>query len=185
MAGDLLVILRSVKARFARFSGRMRVRLAAGVQTGRGVNAAAGVLLSVTDSGCCRLEDGVQLSKNAVIIVKFGQLTVGTGTFIGIGTVLTARERIDIGAGCQIAEYVTIRDQDHVVGADGVSASQFKTAPIVIGNNVWIGAKATITKGVHIGDGAVIGAGAVVTRDVPAGQTVVGVPARPVTRSQE
>lgn len=51
-------------------------------------------------------------------------------------------------------------------------------APIHVGNNVWIGASAVITKGVTIGDGAVIAAGAVVTKDVPANVVVGGVPAK-------
>lgn len=51
-------------------------------------------------------------------------------------------------------------------------------APIHVGNDVWIGASAVITKGVTIGDGAVIAAGAVVTKDVPANTIVGGVPAR-------
>lgn len=58
----------------------------------------------------------------------------------------------------------------------------FLTAPIVIGNNVWIGAKATVTKGVSIGDNSVIAANAVVTRDIPAGTLAAGVPARVIRR---
>lgn len=51
-------------------------------------------------------------------------------------------------------------------------------APIRIGNNVWIGAQATVLPGVTIGDGAIVGAGAVVTRDVPANVIVGGIPAK-------
>ena len=51
-------------------------------------------------------------------------------------------------------------------------------APIKIGNDVWIGAHATILAGVTIGNGAVIAAGAVVTKDVPANMVVGGVPAK-------
>ncbi len=54
----------------------------------------------------------------------------------------------------------------------------FETAPIKIGRNVWVGAKATILMGVTIGDNAIVGANSVVTRDVPAGATVAGAPAR-------
>lgn len=53
-----------------------------------------------------------------------------------------------------------------------------KSAPIHIGNHVWIGARATILKGVTIGDGAVVAAGAVVNKDVPPNTLVGGVPAR-------
>ncbi len=51
-------------------------------------------------------------------------------------------------------------------------------APIHIGNRVWIGAGAIITRGVTIGDGAVIAAGAVVTKDVEENTIVGGVPAK-------
>ena len=50
--------------------------------------------------------------------------------------------------------------------------------PVQIGNDVWIGARATILDGVKIGDGAVIAAGAVVTKDVPSYAIVGGVPAK-------
>ena len=55
-------------------------------------------------------------------------------------------------------------------------------APIVVGNNVWIGSHATILKGVTIGDGAIVAAGAVVTKDVPANTIVGGVPAKPIRK---
>ena len=51
-------------------------------------------------------------------------------------------------------------------------------APIRIGDRVWIGSGAIITKGVTIGDGAVVAAGAVVTKDVPAGELWMGSPAK-------
>ena len=51
---------------------------------------------------------------------------------------------------------------------------------IVIGNDVWIGAQATILKGVEIADGAVVGAGSVVTKSVPPNAIVVGNPAKVV-----
>lgn len=55
---------------------------------------------------------------------------------------------------------------------------QKKKISIVIGNDVWIGTRATILEGVNIGDGAVVGAGAVVTKDVPPYAIVGGVPAK-------
>ncbi len=53
-----------------------------------------------------------------------------------------------------------------------------RSAPICIGNNVWVGAKATVTRGVSIGDNAVIGANSVVTENIPSNAIVAGCPAR-------
>lgn len=55
-------------------------------------------------------------------------------------------------------------------------------APIHVGNQVWIGANAVITKGVTIGDGSVIAAGAVITKDVPPGVVAGGVPGKIIKR---
>ena len=54
---------------------------------------------------------------------------------------------------------------------------KLKTAPVIIGNNVWIGMNATILKGVTIGDNSVVAAGSVVTKSVPANVVVAGNPA--------
>lgn len=53
-----------------------------------------------------------------------------------------------------------------------------KNIPVVIGNDVWIGANVSILPGVHIGDGAVLAAGAVVNKDVEPYEIVGGVPAK-------
>jgi len=53
-----------------------------------------------------------------------------------------------------------------------------------MGNRVWVGAGATILGGVAVGDGAVIGAGSVVNRSIGQGETVGGVPARPLGRQE-
>ncbi|HRL34046.1 MAG TPA: sugar O-acetyltransferase [Neisseria sp.] len=57
--------------------------------------------------------------------------------------------------------------------------------PIVIGDNVWIGAGCTIVGGVTIGDNAVIAAGSVVTKNIPADMLAMGVPCRPVRKITE
>lgn len=62
----------------------------------------------------------------------------------------------------------------------GVTLGINKGGTPVIGENVYIGAKATIIGPVKIGNGARIGAGAVVITDIPAGSTAVGVPAKVV-----
>lgn len=131
--------------------------------------------------GRIELQRGVELGDDALIIAEHGSVVLESGASAGKGAVIVARERITIGSGTLIAEYVSIRDQDHVHGAPGPLAAQgFVTAPIEIGRNVWIGAHVTVTRGVAIGDHAVVGANAMVTRTLPPAGRYGGVPARPL-----
>ncbi len=77
----------------------------------------------------------------------------------------------------------------HIFGHDWSNAMEGKSFPqkgnIVIGNDVWIGYKATIMAGVHIGNGAIIGANSVVIKDVPAYSIVGGNPAKVIRLRHE
>lgn len=115
---------------------------------------------------------------------KIGIATVGVGTY-GDPKILRFRyekTRLTIGSYCSIAEDTLIvlggehptdevttfpmRDRFGLPGA-GEDRHPLYKGDIVIGNDVWIGARATILSGVNIGDGAIIGAGAVIAKDVP------------------
>jgi acetyltransferase-like isoleucine patch superfamily enzyme len=91
---------------------------------------------------------------------------------------VTAVHSCEIGDDVLIAEYVVIRDQDHSTITRPISSAGFVSAPVRIGHDVWLGAKATILKGVTIGDGCVVGAHALVRSDAPRYSLVIGVPAR-------
>ena len=58
-------------------------------------------------------------------------------------------------------------------------------SPVILEDDVLIGANAVVIEGVHIGKGAVVGAGSIVTQDVPAGAVVVGNPARIIKEQKD
>jgi len=146
---------------------------------GRGCDVRPGLELRVGRAGVVTFGEGCVLDKQATIEVH-GTLTVGSRTIFGHHCTLAACESIVIGPDCLIAEMVSIRDHDHCFDSLAIPVREqgAVSAPVRIGRNVWIGAKATIIRGVTIGDDAVIGANAVVTRDVPARAVAVGIPAR-------
>ncbi len=104
-----------------------------------------------------------------------GPLTIGESTFINYGCSISAHTGVSIGRKCLIGNYVLIMDNDYHDTSDHSKPGVSK--PIVIEDNVWIGARAIILKGVRVGRGAVIAAGAVVTKDVLPRTMVGGVPA--------
>lgn len=106
-----------------------------------------------------------------------GILRIGRDVFINRGVTIYAEHSVSIGDNVRIADLASIHDSDLHQVEEGASV---RVAPIVIGNNVWIGRAAIILPGVTIGDHAVIAAGALVNRDVPERSLAAGVPARPV-----
>jgi len=110
-----------------------------------------------------------------------GSVRIGDRTHVDQFTVLYGQGGLSIGRGCAIASGVIVYSQTNQIDADReapVLDQPVVYAPVHVGDDVWIGARAVILPGVTVGDHAVIGAGAVVRADVPAWAIVAGVPAR-------
>lgn len=105
---------------------------------------------------------------------------------------ICAMQDVTIGDNVLMAGKIYISDNSHgcYKGSPGEDISpdvppiqrSYRTAPVHVGDNVWIGEGVVILPGVTIGRGAVIGANSVVNRDIPAATIAVGQPARPVKR---
>ena len=109
------------------------------------------------------IEDGAVVMMGATINIG---AVVGEGTMIDMNATLGGRattgKNVHVGAGAVLAGVI-----------EPPSAS-----PVVIEDNVLIGANAVILEGVRVGEGAIVAAGAIVTQDVPAGAVVAGTPAK-------
>ncbi len=117
---------------------------------------------------------------SGVIIQGNGRLFLGEKSYFAEYCVIGCNSEVSIGRNAMIAPAVTIRDTDHAFARTDVPMNQqgITTAPVHIGDDVWIGHGAAILKGVTIGNGAIIAAGAVVNCDVESFHIVGGVPAR-------
>lgn len=105
---------------------------------------------------------------------------LGRDVFVNAGCKFQDQGGIYLGDRVLVGQNVVLATLNH--GMDPAHRGDLIPAPIHIGNDVWIGANATVLPGVTIGDGAVVAAGAVVTRDVEPLTVVGGVPARPLKR---
>lgn len=116
-----------------------------------------------------------------LIAAPGAELLIGDGTFINYGSSIAAQESVSIGRDCAIGQYAIINDNDYHQIDD--KRRMPPSAPVVLEDRVWLGARVTVLKGVRIGHDAVIGAGSVVTRDIPPCSVAVGVPARVVRQA--
>jgi acetyltransferase-like isoleucine patch superfamily enzyme len=124
---------------------------------------------SVIESYCC--------INNAV-----GDVTIGDYTRIGIHC--TVIGPVCIGHHVNLAQGITVTALNHNFADTNrrIDEQGISTKPVVIGDDVWIGANAVILPGVTIGRHVVVAAGAVVTKDVPDSCVVAGIPAKVVKK---
>ncbi|MBW7954460.1 hypothetical protein H3C61_01475 [Candidatus Gracilibacteria bacterium] len=117
----------------------------------------------------CRMTGNIEIGNN-VFINEFGSINAG----------ISEDSKITIGDNVMFGPGVFLQSGDHSFkkGEIYMFSNEGKSLPIIIGNNVWVGARTIVLKGVTIGDNSVIGAGSVVTKDIPSGVVAVGNPAK-------
>lgn len=120
-------------------------------------------------------EPGVWLTSDT------GRIGIGGGSLLNLNVMLAAVERVEIGEHCMLANGCVLTDGDHRFDdpSTPVPWQGFTSkGPVVLGDNVWLGAHVVVTSGVTIGRRAVIGANSVVTSDIPEFSVAAGAPAR-------
>ena len=111
-----------------------------------------------------------------------GDIIIGEHVGIGLSNILIGP--VTLGNYVMLAQHIVFSGLNH--GFEDITrpprTQPVVTKPIVVADNVWIGANSVITAGVHIGKHAVIGAGSVVTKDIPEYSVAVGNPARVIKK---
>lgn len=106
-----------------------------------------------------------------------GEINIGDYCLIAPGVEITAAASIKIGDNCMVAQECIISDSDWH-GLYNRTRPFRCTRSVTLEDNVWLGARAIVGKGVRIGENSVIGAGSVVTKSIPANVVAAGNPAR-------
>ena len=189
IVSDIMSCIRNIKAKVRiRKIGRLVV------YKGKHYNIMPEAAVIFADGSC---RDDVELWDNVTLYgilssQSHGKIIMGDNTRLGRGSIIRSVDKVVIGSYTAIADNVVITDNgNHPI--DPVFRRKMKLdsldgdmrmwkhsehAPVIIGENVWVGENSRIQRGVTIGDNAIVAAGAIVTKDVPANSIVAGIPAK-------
>ena len=123
--------------------------------------------LAIKNKGRISLGKRTTAFRRVTLVANGGNLKFGNFVFLNRNCIVIALHQITIGNSCIFGPGVTIYDHDHKFSYDGIIPGKYSTSPVIIEDNCWIGANATILRGTHIGEGCVIGAGTVVKGEIP------------------
>jgi len=139
----------------------------------------------ISSKGKCRVGDEctfrsgstsnlIGINRPCILSVREGAtLTIGSSCGFS-GTVIGVFDSVILGDGVRCGANTLITDSDWHMQDPRTG----KSRPVVIHDNVWLGANVTVLKGVTIGENAVVGAGSVVTGDIPANAVAAGNPCK-------
>lgn len=170
----------------------VRIAHASGVRLGKNVYLDQGVYLHALPNGITIGDKTFVMHHTMLHVFNFRGLpqagiTIGNNCFLGEYNVIRGQGGVHIGNDVYTGPMVQMVAVNHVYqdAARPIREQGITAQGIVVGDDVWIGANATIVDGVTIGQGSVIGAGSVVTRDIPPYSIAVGTPAKPVKDRRE
>jgi len=140
------------------------------------------VRFHVDEAAECIIEDGVQLRDNVVIECGAqGYLRIGSGTVINCGTWINGSGKVTIGKDVLVAPNVSITSSAHRYDLHAPIKNQgLRLAEVSIGDDVWIGASASVLAGAVIGNGSIIAANSVVKFNIEPESIAAGDPAAKV-----
>lgn len=132
---------------------------------------------------CKRIFTSIGEGVNIAPGVRFGRggrLSIGDRSGMGENSYIVCMNNVIIGSDVMMGPEVMILTGGHGYSAPDVKLTDqsITTAPVVIGDDVWIGARAIILPGVTIGNRSIVGAGSVVTKNVASNTVVAGNPAK-------
>lgn len=106
----------------------------------------------------------IKIRSGSKVKVRNGAVIhIGDYTSLNYGCMIIGHERIIIGKNVQFGPNVLIYDHDHDFRQkDGLKKLKYKSSPVIIGDNVWIGANVVILRGSKIGNNCIIGAGSII-----------------------
>lgn len=164
----------------------VRIRSRSSLQLGAGVSVGPRVVIDALGVDGVSLGDRSTVDQGAVlrasgVIRNLGVgIRIGSRTSIGAFNFIHGGGGVSIGDDCLLGPFVTVLSENHQFARVDVPIREQGElrAPVTIGNDVWIGAGATILAGVSVADHVVIAAGAVVNKSVVEAGVYGGVPAR-------
>lgn len=151
------------KIRYLKYRIRYGKRLSIGTRT----VIPKSTIIRINGSGSIIIGNNVELRENVVLNVSDGGvIQISNNVFINDYSCINSRDMVAIQEGVQIGQAVKIYDHDHDYFREDYKY-RFKTSPVTIGKNVWIGSDSIILCGTNIGENSVIGAGCLVKRKLP------------------
>lgn len=177
------VLMGRIRACLGRFSG---ARIGAASSFGKSVSFVYGWRTSIGSH--CVIDEYVQFKAPTSNDRKTQHnICVGENVFIGRGTIIDANLSVIIGRDVLIAAYCFITDTEHEFqdNSKPIFVQGWKYKPVIIEDDVWIGAHCVILSGVTIGKGCVVAANSTVIKDIPQGAVVGGTPAEIIRKRQK